>query len=58
MPNEDDGQDHIFRSIPLEEVDRSATFGEDAIPKVLQDMAKIDRSVHALFAQLASRALH
>ena len=42
MPNDDDdGQDHIFRFIPLKEVDRSATFGEVATPKVLHDMAMI-----------------
>ena len=60
MPN-DDVQDHIFRFIPLKEVDRSATFGEVATPKVLHDKTireSIDRSlrVHALFAQLASPA--
>ena len=38
MPNDDDRQDHMFRFIPLKEVDRSATFGEVAIPKVLHDM--------------------
>ena len=26
MPNDDDGQDHMVRFIPLKEVDRSATF--------------------------------
>ena len=31
MPNDDDdGQDHMFRFIPLKEVDSSATFGEVA----------------------------
>ena len=34
----DDGQDHIFRFFPLKEVDRSATLGEVAIPKVLHDI--------------------
>ena len=35
MPNDDDdGQDHIFRFIPMKEVDRSAIFGEVATPKV------------------------
>ena len=41
MPNDDDdddGQGHMFRFIPLKEVDRSATFGEVATPKVLHDM--------------------
>ena len=38
MPNDDDdGQDHVFRFIPLKEVDSSATFGEVATPKVLHD---------------------
>ena len=41
MPNDDDGQDHMFRVIPMKEVDRSATFGEVATPKVLYDMAMI-----------------
>ena len=60
MPNDDDGQDHMFRFIPLKEVDRSATFGEVATPKLLHDTTirqEIDRSMHALFAQLASPAL-
>ena len=39
MPNDDDGQDHIFRFIPLKEVDKYATFGEVVPPKVLHDMA-------------------
>ena len=39
MPNDDDdGQDHLFKFIPLKEVDRSATFAEVATPKVLHDM--------------------
>ena len=38
MPNDDDGQDQMFRFIPLKEVDRFATFGEVATPKVLHDM--------------------
>ena len=38
MPNDDDGQDHKFRFIPLKEVDKSLTFGEVATPKVLRDM--------------------
>ena len=37
MPNDDDGQDHMFRFIPLKEVDRSAPFGEVATLKVLHD---------------------
>ena len=44
MPNDDeDGQDHMFKFIPLKEVDRSATlnFGEIATPKVLHDMPPI-----------------
>ena len=36
--NDVDGQDHMFRFIPLKEVDRSATFGEVLTPKVLHDM--------------------
>ena len=59
MPNDDDGQDHMFKFIPLE-VDRPATFGEVSTPKVLHDMTirqEIDTSMHALFAQLASPAL-
>ena len=41
MPNDDDGQDHMFRFIPLKEVDKSATFGEVATPKVvLHDQAR------------------
>ena len=31
----DDVQDHMFRFIPLKEVDRSETIGEVATPKVL-----------------------
>ena len=38
MPNDDDGQDHMFRFIPLKEVDKSAAFGEVVTPKVLHDM--------------------
>ena len=30
MPNDDDGQDHMLRFIPLKEVDRFAPFGEVA----------------------------
>ena len=33
--NDDDVQDHMFRFIPLKEVDRSETIGEVATPKVL-----------------------
>ena len=57
MPNDDDGQDHMFRFILLKKVDRSATFGEVATPNVLHDVTirqQINKSVHALFAQLAS----
>ena len=46
MPNDDDGQDHLFRFIPLKEVNSSATFGEVATPKVLHDMT-ISRSTEA-----------
>ena len=56
MPNDDDGQDHMFRFIQLKEVDRPATFGEVATPKVLHDMTirqEMDRSMHALFAQFS-----
>ena len=38
MPNDDDGQDNMFRFILLKEVDRFATFGEVATPNVLHDM--------------------
>ena len=38
MPNDDDEHDHMFRFVPLKEVNRSATFGEVATPNVLQDM--------------------
>ena len=60
MPNDDNGQEYMFRFIPLKEVDRFATFGEVATPKVLHDMTirQIGRSVHVLFAQLASPALN
>ena len=44
MPNDDDGQDHMFRFIPLKGVDRSATFAEVATPQVLHDMT-IDQVV-------------
>ena len=49
MPNDDDGQDHVFRFIPLKEVDSSATFGEVATPKVLYDYGHqvVDRQKHA-----------
>ena len=50
MPN-DDRQDHVFRFIPLKEVDSSATFGEVATPKVLHDYGHqvVDRQKHACF---------
>ena len=38
VPHDDDGQDHMFGFIPLKEVERFATFGEVATPKVLHDM--------------------
>ena len=49
MPNDDDGQDHVFRFIPLKEVDSSATFGVFATPKVLFDCGHqvVDRQKHA-----------
>ena len=52
MPNDDHGQDHMFRFIPLKEVDKSATFGEVA----RCDHQVVDRQKHAcsFFAQLAS----
>ena len=48
MPNDDDGQDHVFRFIPLKEVDSNATFGEVAAPKVLHDCdyRVVDRQKH------------
>ena len=63
MPNDDDGQDHMFRFILLKEVDcRSATFGVFAscntksVARYGHQVGDRLRSVHALFAQLASPA--
>ena len=42
MPDDGDGQDHMFRFIPLKEMDRSAKFGEVATPKVLHDMIEFE----------------
>ena len=57
--DDDDGQDHMFRFIPLRKVrvDRSATFGEVATPKVLHDMHQVvDRQKRACsFTQLVKR---
>ena len=44
MPNDDDGQDHMFRFIPLKDVDRSAAFGEVA---TLYDHQVVDRQIEA-----------
>ena len=62
-PNDDDGQDHMFRFIPLKEVDRSATliFGEVATPKVFHDHddVLVDRQKHACsFCALCAPKCH
>ena len=59
MPNDDHGQDHMFRFITLKEVDKSATFGEVATPKVLHDLtitsgSGLTEACMLFFAQLAS----
>ena len=40
MPNDDDGQDCMFRFIPLKEVNRPATFGEVGTPSFFQSTLK------------------
>ena len=42
MPNDDDGQDHMFRFILLKEVDRSATFGEVQVQLDTKCVAQYD----------------
>ena len=55
MPNDDDGQDHKFRFIPLKELDRSATFGEVATPLWPSGSRSTSRSTDACMLFLRSK---